>query len=194
MTPSPAKCYATRFQSIGSVIITEVQPTFAKGKIVKGRYFIRAGMKLKETMPFGDRAGLSIGYGLFSVEGEVNRTESRFELDTWKGTVSPIVRNQYRETHGKKIATVDYTAKAELPHFSSVLQISTYLKSPVRKVSTGLDFKLYNFGEQDLGAWSVDLSLSQNIGILTEILYLTPGISFGIGWSAQQIPTDIVTP
>ncbi|MDP7279227.1 MAG: CsgG/HfaB family protein, partial [Candidatus Poribacteria bacterium] len=190
--PKSGEVYATRFKPIGTVIITEVQPTFARGKIVKGRYFIREGMKLKETTPFGGWAGLSIGYGLFNIEGDVNRTESRFELDTWKGTVSPIVRNQYRETYGKEIATVDYTDKAELPQFSSVLQISTYFKSPVRKVSTGLDFKLYNFGEQDLGAVSVDLSLSQNIGILPEILYLTPGIGFGIGRSTQQIPTNIV--
>ena len=80
--------------------------------------------------------------------------------------------SQYRETPGKEIATVDYTDKAELPHFSSVLQISTYLKSPVSKVSTGLDFKLYSFGELDWEALSVDLSLSQSIGILPEILYL----------------------
>ena len=36
------------------------------------------------------------------------------------------------------------------------------------------------------------MSLSQNIGILPEILYLTPGIGLGIGCSTQQIPTNIV--
>ena len=195
--PETGEVHTNRFKPVGTVMITEVHQTFSRGRIAKGRYFIRRGMKLEQTTPFYGWLGLTISYGMFSLKSETNRKQEYFKVDKWNSTITPVSYTErdslVNRGYGHTIISMDYSNKDNLPLTGFLIQASAYLRKPISQISIGADFNYYNLGEEsDLTSLGVDLKLSKHVGILPEILFLSPIIGFGFGHCQQKISSDIV--
>ena len=198
MDPETGEVHTDQFKPVGTVMITEVHQTFSRGRIAKGRYFIRRGMKLEQTTPFYGWLGLAVSYGMFSLQSETNnRDKEYFKVDKWNYTITPVSYTErdslVNRGYGQTIISMDYSNKDDLPLTGFLLQASAYLRKPISQISIGADFNYYNLGEEsDLTSSGIDLKLSKHFGLLPEILFLSPIIGFGFGYCEQKVSGDIV--
>ena len=174
--PITGEVYGIKTKKIGLIHLYEVGPSFARGKIIKGRYSIDEGMYIKETEGLVTNLGFSLSYGIFSATTDVNNTVGDY-----------TVTDKYTGSHNISMDYSEYKAFTN----GTLIRASLYGRNLARNYSAYLNFDFYSIND-NLSAWSTDLCLSYNLGILPEYIYITPGLGIGFGHASQELPGNIV--
>lgn len=172
--PITGEKYGAKTKKIGVVFLTEVGPKYSKGKIVKGLYKVKQGMKLKEGNLLPVDLGFSIGYGQSVSDIIPNNNIGYYINPTSDDSVS------YDFSNFSKINDVNF------------FQTSLYWKNLIKNYSTNINFDFYKVNE-DIGAWTLDLRFNYHIGLIPEYFYLVPGLGIGFGYGWQDLPGNIVS-
>jgi len=174
--PTTGEVYGIKTKKIGIIHLYEVGPSFARGKIIKGRYSIDEGMSIKETTGLIANVGLSLSYGVFSVTTDINNTIGDY-----------TVSDEYTGSHN---ISVDYSEFEEFTN-GTYFEASLYMRDLAYNYSAFFDIDFYGLND-NLSAWSIDGLVAYNFGILPEYLYISPGIGIGLGFANQDLPGNIV--
>jgi hypothetical protein len=175
--PTTGEKYGQKKKEIGIISISEVGPSFSRGKIVEGRYSIEEGMQIMETNRILQKIGFSILYGYYQATVEVNNSAGHASI-----------ADKYTGSHEIDYDFSDYEGFDQ----NSFFEISGYSRDMVNNI--GLDLNLsYLGGTADLTMFSLDGHLAYNQGVIPEYLYITPRIGLGIGSATLRLPGSIVS-
>lgn len=175
--PITGEVYGTKTKKIGKVYLYEVGPSFARGKIIKGRYSIKEGMLIKETTRLLPNIGFSLSGGMRITETEPNNTIGSF-----------TVSDDYTGSHD---ISIDYSQYEQI-EISTLLRISAYTRYLESNYSMDINLDIFNTSD-DIDGWAIDGIISKHIAILPEFIYITPGLGLGFGMSNQSLPDKIVS-
>ena len=164
--PSSGELYGVETKRIGKIYLTEIGPNFARGKIIKGRRLVENGMIIKETKFLEPVYGLSFSGGPLVSESKVNETVGTFE-----------VKNRYTGTYEIEI---DYSENEEIVN-GMQFNLSGYMRRVENNYFVGGGFNLLNI-EERLKGWAIDGFVNKQLGLLPEIIFISPGIGLGYGF------------
>ena len=174
---STGETFGIETEKIGKIYLTEIGPNFAKGKIIKGRRLVENGMIIKETRSLQPSYGLSFSGGPVVLDGKINNTVGIFE-----------VSNRFTGSHDIELDYSDNEQIVEGFHFN----VSGYMRKLENNYFGGFGLDLYSI-EERLGGWTFEGFLNKQIGLLPEMIFISPGISVGFGRLNQKLPGNIVS-
>ncbi len=181
--PTTGEIYGMKTKNIGKVYLYEVGPSFARGKIIKGRYAIKEGMKIQETTRLLPNIGVSASYGMRAIVADPNNHVCIVE--------HPLYWHPQGDNYtGQHNLDVDYSQYEQIGT-STLLRISTYARYLQSNYAYEVGLDIFNINN-DIRGWAIDAVISKHIGILPEFIYITPGLGFGMGLSSQDLPDNIV--
>ncbi len=163
--------------TVGVIYITESDTRSARGKIIKGRKAVDAGMWILERQSATVIIEANLSLGLLSTAIQPNPATGTF-----------TVENSYTGSHE---ITIDYSDYEEIAG-GMALQVSGEYRDLVNSYSIGFGFGWFLFSS-DLSAWAIDARVRYNLELLPEKLLLSPGISIGYGQVSQKLPGTIVS-
>jgi len=175
--PTTGEIYGIKTKNIGKVYLYEVGPSFARGKIIKGRYTIKEGMRIQETTRLLPNIGISASFGIKTTVAEPNNTVGEY-----------IVTNDYTGSH--EIA-IDYSQNDQI-ETSTLLRFSSYARYLNNNYTMDVGVDIFNISD-DVSGWAIDGMVSKHLGILPEFIYVTPSLGLGIGMASQDLPGNIVS-
>jgi len=173
------KSYGYEESIKGIIYITKTYPTYAKGKILKGRYSIQEGMRIKETSRWKSGWNPQFSYMLAKISGETNN-------NSWAGTVS----DKYTGSHEVE---VDYSGVLTLSSIVPVYYFSFGKHDLVTNSFQGVGLGIVDFSNKYLSsAFFVDGILNYQIGVIPEIFYFYVGGGVGIAWAWQEAEEGLI--